>query len=1033
MRNYAVVLALLISATAQAQTPSDTMFFNALTFRNVGPNRGGRSQAVAGSAARPNEYYFGATGGGVWKTTDGGTTWKAMSDKDFTSSSVGALAVCEANPDVVYAGMGETELRGNIMQGDGVYKTTDAGKTWTHIGLENTQAIARVRIDPKNCDVAYVAALGHPYGPNEDRGIFKTTDGGKTWQKILYRNDHTGAVDLALDPNDAQTLYAGFWEANRTSWSLSSGGPGGGLFKSTDGGATWTELTKNAGLPTGLWGKLGVSVSGADSKRVYAIIENKAAGGVYRSDDGGATWQRTNEERKLRQRAFYYTRIYADPKEKDVVYVLNTGMYKSVDGGKTFPTSFRVPHGDNHDLWIAANDNKRMLESNDGGANVSVSGGQTWTDQDFPTAQLYHIIATNHKPYWVCGAQQDNSTACVKSRGWPQMAPYVSVGGGESGYIASDPDNPNIFFAGSYGGLLTRYDYARGQSQYVNPWPDNPMGYSSGDIAERFQWTFPIVFSRVGPKKLYVGSQHLWMTSNEGMSWTKISPDLTRHDPKTLGPSGGPITLDQTGVETYATIFTIAPSQHDANVIWTGSDDGYVYLTRDGGKTWSNVTPKGLPDFSRISMIEVSPHRPATAYVAAKRYQSEDRAPYIYRTDDYGKTWIKTVNGIAANDFVQVVREDPARANMLYAGTEHGLYISFDNGANWMRFNRNLPDLQVSDLVIKDNDLAIATHGRSMYIMDNIEPLRAYNAQTLAAPVTLFAPAGGTRGLDDGVALTYYLQKPAKKLTLEILDANGKVVRKYSNTADTAKAKPADQNNDDEENFSRSRAPKPAVHAGTNRFTWDMRSESAARFANLIMWSGGTNGPRVLPGVYTARLTIDSLPPVSRTFHVKMDPRARNVTLANLQAQHTLAAQVFDKLNAANEAILMIRGVKAEIDDRSTKAKDAQFTIAADALKKKLSDVEQEVYQVQNQSSQDPLNFPIKLNDKLAGLLGAVEGVEGRPTAQTYVVYHQLSALLQTQLGKLAKILDVDLPAFNAQWIKPKGLDPITKKPLPAE
>lgn len=1023
----ALMLCVLTAASVDAQTPaSDTSFFSSLTFRNVGPNRGGRSQAVGGSAARPNEYWFGATGGGVWKTNDGGTTWKAMTDKDLKSSSVGALGVCEANADVVYAGMGETELRGNIMQGDGVYKTTDGGKTWTQSGLKDSQAIARIRVNPTNCDVAYAAVMGHPYGPNQERGVFKTTDGGKTWQRVLFKDDKTGAVDVALDPTNPDVLYAGLWEAFRTSWSLSSGGPGSGLYKSTDAGKTWTEITHNTGMPAGTWGKLAVSVSGGDANRVYAIIEARD-GGVFRSDDAGATWTRTNEERKLRQRAFYYTRIYADPKEKDVVYVLNTGMYKSTDGGKTYK-SIRVPHGDNHDLWIASNDNKRMIESNDGGANVSVTGGESWTDQDYPTAQLYHIIATNHQPYWVCGAQQDNSTVCVRSRGWPQMAPHVSVGGGESGYVASDPDNPGIIYSGNYGGYLSRYDYATGQSRNISVWPDNPMGYSSGDIRERFQWTFPIVFSRVGPKKLYVGSQHLWLTTNEGMSWTKVSPDLTRHDPKTMGPSGGPITLDQTGVETYATIFTIAPSPHSPLVIWTGSDDGDVYITRDGAKTWQNVTPNGLPDFARISMIEVSPHRPGTAYVAAKRYQSDDRAPYIYRTDDYGKTWTKTVNGIGANDYVHVVREDPVRPKLLFAGAEHGMYISFDNGANWRAFNRNLPDVQVSDLVVKGNDVAIATHGRSMYLLENIEPLRAHKPEMLSAPLVVFKPADAVRGLDQNVTFTYYLQNKATKLKLEVLDSAGKVIRAYNGLPDTVKA--CGDRRDEDEESGRICVPRAPMKAGSNRFTWDMRTEGAAHFPGLIMWSGGTDGPRVLPGKYQVKVSVDSAS-YTQAFRVRSDPRVKNITVADLQAQYTLATQVRARLNQANEAIVTIRDVKAQIDERVKSVKDAKLADMASQLKDKLSKVEGEIYQVNNRSSQDPLNYPIKLNDKIAGLMGAVEGVPGRPTAQSYEVFTELSARLDQQLAWLNGILYQDLEAFNTRWLKPRGIAPIvTKAPV---
>jgi photosystem II stability/assembly factor-like uncharacterized protein len=771
-----------------------------------------------------------------------------------------------------------------------------------------------------------------------------------------------------------------------------------------------------------------LSVSGADPKRVYAIIEADD-GGVFRSDDAGQTWTRTNEDRRLRQRAFYYTRINADPKERDVVYVLNVAFHKSTDGGKTFPSTIRVPHGDNHDLWIAPNDNQRMVEGNDGGGNVSVNGGQTWTDQDYPTAQLYHIIASNHSPYWVCGAQQDNSTACVRSRGWQQMAPLVAVGGGESGYIANDPENPNLFYSGSYGGLLTRYDYATGESQRINVWPENPMGHSSSDIRERFQWTFPIVFSRTGPKKLYVGSQHLWVTTTEGKSWQKISPDLTRHDPKTMGPSGGPITKDQTGVETYATIFTIAPSPHNANVIWTGSDDGYVFLTQDGGTTWNNVTPRDLPEFSRISLIDVSPHRPGTAYVGAKRYQLDDRAPYIYGTDDYGKTWTKIVNGIAPGHYVHAVREDHVRSGLLFAGTEHGMYISFDNGASWHDFNRNLPDVQVSDLVVKNNDLVVGTHGRSAYIMDNITPLRELNATVAGRSVVLFKPADAARGLDQSVAITYFLRQPAQKIMLEILDEQGKVIRTFR--GDTTRARPSGGGgggDDDDGPPGPPQAARPSVRAGSNRFQWDMRGEPATTFPGLIMWAANTNGPRVLPGNYRVRMTVDNAQPVTQSFRITADPRKPHVTLADLQAQHTLAMQVRDRLSQANEAVITIRGVKSQVDDRVKKANDPKFEHAARLFKDKLSKVEEEIYQVRLQSNQDPLNYPIKLNNKIGALMGAVEGVEGRPTAQSYEVFRELAARLNQQLNWLEQVLTRDLPAFNEQWIKQFNLPPIERK-----
>ncbi|MEO7271764.1 MAG: glycosyl hydrolase, partial [Vicinamibacterales bacterium] len=762
-------------AVATAPAAVDPALLAGLKWRSLGPARGGRSQAVAGSTTRPLEYYFGATGGGLWKTTDGGLTWRAVSDRSFKSSSVGAVAVSESNPDVVYVGMGETELRGNVLQGDGVYKSIDAGTTWTHVGLEKTLTVSRIHIHPSNPDIAYVAALGDPYGPNPDRGIFKTVDGGKTWTKALFRDDKTGAVDLTMDAKNPEVLYAALWEVFRTPHSLSSGGPGSGLFKTSDGGRNWTEITRNPGLPKPIWGKVGVVVSPADATRVYAIIE-AADGGVFLSDDAGATWTLANDDRRVRQRAFYYSRIYADPKAKDTLYILNVAFYRSTDAGKTLRT-IRVPHSDNHDLWIAANDPKRMIQANDGSANVSTNGGETWTDQNIPTAQFYNVFTTAHVPYHVCGAQQDNSTACVPSTGSGEL---YEVGGGESGYIAPDPQDRDVFYAGSYGGLLTRTNVRTGERRAINVWPDNPMGFSAGDITERFQWTYPIVIAPTNPDVLYVTSQHVWKSTNEGQSWTRISPDLTRHDPSTLGPSGGPITLDQTGVETYATIFTLAPSAVDGKVIWAGSDDGMVHVTRDGGKRWQDVTPKDLPPFARISLIDASPHGAGTAYLAANRYQRSDRAPYVYKTSDFGQTWTKIVTGLRADEIARAIREDKKRKGLLFLGADSGVSVSFDDGAAWQALQLDLPLTPVHGVEVRDDDLLIGTHGRSFYSLDNIGVLRQVGPETSTEPVVLFHPADATRSISRGVTIDYYLKQDAAQVSIEILDAQGKPITTFT-------------------------------------------------------------------------------------------------------------------------------------------------------------------------------------------------------------------------------------------------------------
>jgi len=1058
------IAAILLAGSILLAAPAtyDPNWFRSLTWRSIGPLRGGRSITSSGSPSRPMEYYFGATGGGLWKTNDAGLTWRPVTDGQLQSSSVGAVAVSESNPDVVYIGMGETELRGNIMQGDGVYKSTDAGKTWKHVGLAETQAISRIRVHPTNPDIVYVSALGHPYGKNAERGVFRSKDGGQTWEKVLYRSDHAGAVDLCLDPHNPQVLYAAIWDAYRTPWSLSSGGPDSALYKSTDGGDRWTEITRNPGLPAGTIGKIGVAVSGADGSRIYAIVESEN-GGVFVSGDAGATWKLVSEDRRLRQRAFYYSRIYADPKAKDTVYVLNTGMYRSTDGGKTYRT-VRTPHGDNHDLWIDPANAQRMIESNDGGANVSMNAGESWTGQQYATAQLYHVAVTRDIPYHVCGAQQDNSTICVSSeaaggRGGRGGGTSYSVGGGESGYIAPHPTNPNIFYAGSQGALLTRFDRRSNYTRDIQVYPMFFSGESAGSLKERWQWTFPIVFSPLDANVLYTSSQHLWRTTDDGHSWQAISPDLTRGDPKTLGDSGGPITHDQNGPEIYGTIFTIAPSRKEKDTIWTGSDDGVVYITRDGGKRWNKVTPPGMPDFGRVSLIDASPHDAGTAYVAVKNYQNDDRKPYIFKTADFGKTWTSIVNGIPDYDFVHAVREDPGRKGLLFGGTEHGIYVSFDDGAQWQPLALNLPDTQVSDLVIEGNDLVIATHGRSFYVLDDITPLRQLTPQLTTENVHLFRPPAAVRNLGQA-RIDYYLKQAADKVQIDILDARGQVVRSYTGSAEedqrggrggrggaapgvageavapvaaSAAADAAAAEEDDGGGGGRFGGGAPAVPraAGLNHFAWDLRYPGAKGFQGMIFWGArGGVGPAAVPGPYQVRMSVNGQV-LTEKFNVEKDPRIDAVTIADLAEQFKLALQIRDKTTEANEMVIAIRELKKQMDDRLkqnqlkqsqlNQNQDTALKTALDRFRDKLSAVEEEVYQVRNRSGQDPLNFPIKLNNKLAALERVVETGDGKPISSSYTVFKELSDLLAVQKGKLDAALKTDLPAVN-KTLADKGL-----------
>ena len=1015
----------------------DSKFFDKLKWRNIGPNRGGRSIAATGCPGRPLEYYFGATGGGLWKTTDGGLSWSPVTDGQIGSSSVGAVAVAETNPDVVYIGMGETQLRGSIMQGDGVYKSIDGGKTWRHIGLTDTQAIARIRVHPTNPDIVYVAALGHPYGDNEQRGVFRSTDGGNTWKKILYVGSKAGATDLVIDRTNPKVLYASTWQVYRTPWKMWDGGAECKLFKSVDGGDTWIELTKNPGMPRAPLGAIGITVSPVDPNRLWAIVEANE-GGVFRSDDGGWTWKLTNNERNLRQRAFYYSRIYADTADRDTVYGVNVGFFKSTDGGKTFQT-ISPPHGDNHDLWIDPNNPQRMIEANDGGATVTVNGGKTWSEEAYSTAQIYHVIATSDVPYHVAGAQQDSSTVAVPSKGWENMQAhgpnhgwYYEVGGGESGYIAQSPTDPNVFYAGSQGALITRWDRSNGQVRDIQVYPRFFSGEPASALPERWQWTFPIVFSPVDPHTLYACSQHVWKTTDDGQSWQQISPDLTYHDPKTLGPSGGLITMDMNGPEIYATVFALAPSYRDANTIWAGSDDGMISVTRDGGKSWQNVTPGDMSKFTRVSIIDASHHDPATAYIAANRYQMDDCGPYVWRTHDFGKTWTKIIDGIKSDHFARVIREDPVRKGLLYLGTEHGVYVSFNDGDTWQPLQLNLPDTQVADLVVKDNDLVIATHGRGFWLLENIGPLRQINDELAKQDVILFKPADAIRGVYDAT-IQYYLSKQVESVKLEILDAAGKVVQTFTGKEPEQKADASAPRR----RFRRGGPSNPTTGAGLNQFTWSLSYPGAVSFEGMIMWSAGTErGPMAPPGKYQVRLTVGKYSH-TEPFAIRMNPNLKGIHEEDLKSQFELAMKVRDKVSAADKAVIQIRDIRKQIEARLKESSDSQLSQSANSVLDKMRAIEEELYQVRNQSAQDPLNFPIKLNNRLGALGRSIETGDNRPTDATYKVFDELSKELEGHLENLSKVLKKDLVQLNSllkeknlaavEVMEPKGAAPSSR------
>ncbi len=1016
MKLYTFLLLMTSLVVAPSDSHSqifDTTLYSAMEYRSIGPFRGGRSCTVAGVIDKPDLYYFGATGGGVWKTTDAGGTWVNISD-GFFGGSIGAIAVAESDHNVIYVGTGEQTVRGNVSSGNGMYKSVDAGETWTELGLKSSRHIGRIRIDPRDHNTVYVAVMGDLYKSSEERGIYKSIDGGKTWDRKLFVNPDAGAVDICFDPTNPRILYATTWRIRRTPYSLLSGGEGSGLWKSTDSGETWTDITRNQGLPNDTVGIIGVAVSPADPDRVWAMIESKT-GGLFRSDNAGKTWQKVNEDRSLRQRAWYYTRIYADTQDENIVYVLNVSYHKSTDGGENFK-AYNAPHGDHHDLWIAPEDNQRMIMADDGGAQVSKDGGENWsTYHNQPTAQFYRVTTDNHFPYRIYAAQQDNSTVRIAHRSDDNAITedhWEPSAGCECGHLAIDPDNQEIVYGGCYDGVIQRLNHSINQGRAVNVWPDNPMGHGAEGMRYRFQWNFPIFFSPHDSDKLYTASNHLHMTTDEGHSWDIISPDLTRNDSSKMGSSGGPITKDNTSVEYYCTIFAAAESPRVKDLIWVGSDDGLVHITRDGGTNWVNVTPKDLPDWIMINSIEPDPHLDGGCYLAATMYKHGDYRPYLYRTKDYGATWKKITNGIDDEHFTRVLRSDLNQEGLLYAGTEAGMYISFDDGDHWTPFQLNLPIVPITDLAVKDQNLVVATQGRSLWILDDLTPLYELS-EAQDQEMYLFTPKptyrmGGsqTKGLKTagtnhaaGVMTYFYTQEvdDSTEISLSFSDLDGDTIRTFSSL--------------DKEN-------KLKVKAGSNLFVWDLQYPDAEKFEGMIMWAASLTGPKALPGPYRVTLQVGQQT-MSKTFQVLRDPRSES-SIEDMKAQFAFIHGINKKVTEAHRAIKKIREIRSQFEQIRPILK--QNEEAEDLIKEtrmieeKMDEIEKTLYQTQNQSRQDPLNFPIRLTNKLAHLNAMSRRGDYPPTKQAVAVKEELTQAIDEQLALLQKIMDEDLADFNQDY-----------------
>lgn len=1023
---FLIIMSPFYVSAQKTVSPPDSKLYSSLEWRHLGPFRGGRSCAVTGVPGKPNLFYFGATGGGVWKTTNGGRTWENISDGYF-GGSIGSITVSPSDHNVIYVGGGEKTVRGNVSYGSGLWKSEDAGKTWTSCGLMNSRHIARVRVHPTNPDIVYAAVLGDLFKDSQERGVFKSIDGGKTWKKTLFANASAGAVDLCIDPTNHRILYATTWNVRRTPYSLSSGGDGSALWKSTDSGETWTNLTANEGLPAGTWGIAGVAVAHNNNQIVYAIIENEN-GGVYRSDDGGKTWKKQNDDRSLRQRAWYYSRIYTDTKDDHTLYVLNVDYHKSVDGGKTFK-GFEAPHGDHHDLWVAPENPDRMIIGDDGGAQVTFDGGETWsTYHNQPTSQFYRVVTDNHFPYRIYVAQQDNSTLRIAHRttgGSISEEDWEETAGGESAHITVDPLNNDIVYGGSYDGFLTRVNHKTGSVRGINVWPDNPMGHGAEGMKYRFQWNFPIFFSRHNPKRLYAASNHLHMTEDEGQTWQLMSPDLTRNEKEKLVSSGGPITKDNTSVEYYATIFAVNESPVKEGVIWAGSDDGRIHVTQDGGKSWTDVTSVSMPKYLMFNSVEPSRHDPAVCYVAGTMYKSGDYLPYLFKTSDYGKTWKKIVNGIPDDFFSRVVREDETVKGLLYAGTERGMFISYDDGESWTTFQMNLPIVPVTDLALKNNNLIAATQGRSLWIIDDLTMIHQSMAKKTASDVVLFKPIdsyriGGRQVKDSktegtnhpgGVMTHFYIPKLDEKkdtVSLTYLTMKGDTIRTYSS-------------------FAKEDRDKLKVKQGGNMFTWRMDYPVAKKFDGMILWWGSLNGPTAKTGDYKVVLNVNGKTQ-EQPFKIVQSPVSEG-SVSDIDKQFDFIKSVNDKVSEAHQAIIDIRSMKVQVKSYTDKISDKDIKSYAEKMDSIASEVEKNLYQTKNKSGQDPLNFPIRLTNKLAHLNSLMNmGINDfPPTTSMYQVRDELTGMIDSELKKWVDVKSIMLAELN-KMIKQKALDVIILK-----